>query len=174
MFFLTFNFFLIGTIIFLLIMLSWVWPPDSPWAPWWKTDKKMARIACKLAKINSKDVVYELGSGDGTFLIVAASEFGAKARGIEIDPLRFLISKIKTLFLKKERISFKRENFFNTNLSEASVVFVYLVPKTLEKLEEKFKKELKKETRVISFRYKMNLPLLVSDKENEISVYSIK
>lgn len=174
MFFLIFNIFLIGVIVFLLIILSWVWPPDSPWAPWWRTNKKIARIACKLARINSKDVVYELGSGDGTFLIVAASEFGAKARGIEIDPLRLLISKIRTIFWKKEKIYFKRENFFKTNLSEASVIFVYLVPKTLKKLQEKFNKELKKGTRVISYRYELSLPSLVKDNKNGLNIYLIK
>src|ERR1035437_8688489 len=79
---------------FLLLLLSMFWPPDSPWAPWWRTDKKVARAACKLANISAKDNVYELGSGDGTFLSVVAREFGAKGTGVEIDPLRFVTSTL--------------------------------------------------------------------------------
>ena len=83
-------------IIILFILLSFVWPPDSPWSPWWRTNRKVARAACRLAKISDKDVVYELGSGDGEFILIASREFGAKrAIGIEIEHTRFLISNIK-------------------------------------------------------------------------------
>src|SRR3989338_2439293 len=92
--FLLFNFSLLGIIMILLIFLSWVWPPDSPWSPWWKTSKKTARAMCELANIKREDVIYELGSGDGTSLIIAAKEFGARGIGIEIDPLRYYLSKI--------------------------------------------------------------------------------
>src|SRR3989338_5632638 len=81
-------------ILFLLLLLSMFWPPDSPWAPWWRTNKKTARAMCKLAKIDEADTVYDLGSGTGTALIVAAREFGARGIGIEIDPLRFIISTL--------------------------------------------------------------------------------
>ena len=47
-------------IVILLILLTFVWPPDSPWSPWWRTDKKAARIAAKLANISKKDIVYEV------------------------------------------------------------------------------------------------------------------
>ena len=87
-----------------------------------------------------------MGSGDGTALITAAKEFGAKGIGIEIDPLRYWISKIR---IQRNGLSKKikvlRKNFFKQNIRDADVVFVYLVPKTLEKLLPKFKKELKKE-----------------------------
>src|SRR3990170_9050517 len=84
---------LLAVILFLLFLLSMVWPPDSPWSPWWRTNIKTARIAFKLAGLKESDTVYELGSGEGIVLITAAKEFGAKGVGIEIDPLRFYISK---------------------------------------------------------------------------------
>ncbi|MBU4099505.1 hypothetical protein KJ980_07710, partial [Patescibacteria group bacterium] len=62
------------TLVLLFFLLSMVWPPDSPWSPWWRTDNKRARLICKLAKVNDKDVVYDLGSGDGALLITAAKE----------------------------------------------------------------------------------------------------
>lgn len=149
-----------------------IWPPDSPWAPWWRTNKKVARAMCRLAKIEKDDIVYDLGSGDGTALIVAAKEFGAKGVGIEIDPLRAFIATLMIYINKvSQKITIKRRNFFDVDISEASVVFVYLVPKALNRLLPKFKKELKKGTRIVSYRYEISLPLKKYDKENEIRLY---
>ena len=166
---------LVLAVIFLLFLLSMVWPPDSPWAPsYWETSEKTAREICKLAKISEKDIIYDLGSGNSTVLIIAASEFGARGVGIEIDPLRFFISKIKIRFKKLDsKIKILRKNFFDVNISEASVVNVYLVPKALERLKPKFLKELKPGTRLVSYRYKIDLPLIKYDKESEIRLYSI-
>jgi len=161
-------------IIFLFILLSWVWPPDSPWAPWWKTNKKTARAMCRLAKMNKNDIVYDLGSGDGTALIVASREFEVKGVGVEIDPLRAFIS---TLMIRINRVQGKikiiRKNFYDVDISRASVVFVYLVPKALNRLLPKFRKELKPGTKIISYRYKMNLPLKDQDEKNQLMLYII-
>ena len=151
-----------------------VWPPDSPWAPWWRTSKKTARAMCRLAKVTKEDNVYDLGSGEGTALVIAAKEFGAAGVGVEIDPLRFLFSK---LLINRNGLSnnvkIKKGNFFNQDIFKASVIFVYLVPKTLDRLLPKFKKELKKGTRIVSFRYEMNLPLKQYDEKSEIRLYII-
>lgn len=168
------NAVLLLIILFLLLLLSMFWPPDSPWAPWWRTNKKIARAMCRLAKISKKDVLYDLGSGTGTALIVAAKEFGAKGVGIEIDPLRAFIS---SMLLCSNRLSDKvkivRKNFFDVNISRASVVFVYLVPKALERLKPKLLKELTLGTLLVSYRYKISLPLLRYDKKNDIYLYKI-
>lgn len=158
----------------LLIPLSWIWPPDSPWAPNWRTKRKTARAAFKLAKVKKGDVVYELGSGEATALMVAAQEFGAKGVGIEIEPFRFFLSRL-TVWEKgfNEQITLKRGNFYKEDLSEATVLYLYLVPQTLNRLIPKFKKELKKGTRIISYKYEMNLPLKKEDKENELRLYVI-
>ena len=162
------------TILFLFFLLSMVWPPDSPWAPWWRTSKKTARAMCKLANIQKEDVVYDLGSGEGTALLIAARDFGATGVGVEIDFSRVIFSKI---ILKinglSNRVKIKRGNLFNHDISMASVIFVYLVPKTLDRLLPKFKKELKRGTRIVSYKYEMNLPLKKYDKENQIRLYII-
>ncbi len=151
------------------------WPPDSPWAPWWRTNKKTARAVCRLVGISSKDIVYELGSGDGTFLAVAAKEFGAKGVGIEIDPLRFIVSTFMIHIIGvQDKVKIIKNNFFNVNISTASVIFVYLVPKALERLRPKFLKELRDGALLASFKYKINLPLVTYDKKNDIYLYKIK
>jgi cyclopropane fatty-acyl-phospholipid synthase-like methyltransferase len=151
-----------------------VWPPDSPWAPWWRTNKKTALAICRLAKVKKGDLIYDLGSGDGTALITAAKKFGANGVGIEIDPLRYWISKIRIQRNElSKRIKVIKQNFFKQDIKAADVVFVYLVPKALEKLLPKFKKELKKGTRIVSYVYEINLPLKEYDKKNRIRLYII-
>ncbi|MBI2613862.1 MAG: class I SAM-dependent methyltransferase [Candidatus Levybacteria bacterium] len=168
------NIILLIIIFFLLLLLSMFWPPDSPWAPWWRTNKRTARAMCRLAKISKKDVIYDLGSGTGTLLLIAAKEFGARGVGIEIDPLRAVISTLALHSAKvRDKIIIKKKNFFNVDLSNATVIFVYLVPKALERLKPKFLKELKPGTRVVSYRYKISLPLSSYDRANNIYLYKI-
>jgi len=153
-----------------------IWPPDSPWSPWWRTSDKNIRRALKLAGVKSSDVVYDLGSGDGRSLIIAAKEFKAHAVGIEIDPLRFYLSKLLIkLSGLSNKIKLRRENFLKSDFSDATVVFVYLVPKALERLRPKLLKELKRGTRIVSVKYEIDLPLVkvISHGSNKIRLYKI-
>lgn len=166
--------FLIPLIIILFTALSWIWPPDSPWAPWWRTKNKTAKAAFRLAKISKNDIVYELGSGEATALIIAAKEFGAFGVGIEIEPIRYYLSRF-TIWRRRlgNKIKIIRGDIFKEDISEATVIYVYLVPKTLNRLIPKFKKELKKGSLIISYKYELNLPLIKEDKENELRLYKI-
>lgn len=156
-------------------MLSMFWPPDSPWAPWWRTDKNTARAMCLMAKVGKNDIVYDLGCGDGEALSVAAKEFGAKGVGIEIDPLRYLFSRIRFKINGcGKKIKIIKKNFYDVNISQASVIFVYLVPRALERLKPKLLKELKNGTLLVSYRYKANLPFVAYDKDNDIYLYKVK
>lgn len=151
-----------------------VWPPDSPWSPWWRTSPKIARIQCKLAKVKKGDVVYDLGSGEGTALIIAAKEFGATGVGLEIDPFRVLTSKLSIRFTNlAEKIKIYRKNFFEVDVSDATVVIMYLIPKTLARLRPKLLEELKPGTRIVTFVYRIDLPLIAKDEKNEVYVYEI-
>jgi len=173
MIFFLFNLSLILLIIFLLLIVSALWPPESPWAPWWRTNKKTAKAIIDLGKIGKGSMVFDLGCGDGEVLIAAAKK-GAKGVGIEIDPLRFWIAKFRA---KRNGVSsdlkFIRGSFFDQNISEANIIVVYLIPKTLNKLLPKFKKELKKETKIISFRYEMNMKPTKVDRKNSLFLYII-
>ncbi len=161
-------------IIVLLIILTFVWPPDSPWSPWWRTNKKVARAAAKLAGISSKDIVYELGSGDGEFILAAVSEFGAKKGvGIEIEHTRYIISKIKKQISKVENVEFVRKDFKEVKLTEATVVYFYLVPAVIKRILPKLKKELKPGTKIVSLKYKVPLEVVKEDKKNKLYLYKI-
>lgn len=142
---------------FLLILLSFVWPPDSPWSPWWRTNSKTANAIIELAKIGPKDIVYELGSGDGQFLLTVAKKTGAKCVGIEIDPLRYWVSKSRVRLAKLDnKIMVVRSDFFKVDISDATVVYMYLVPNALKKLRPKFVKELKRGTKLVSLKYELD------------------
>lgn len=163
------------SLVFLLVILSWVWPPDSPWAPWWRTNKKTALAICKLVNLKKEDVIYDLGCGDAEVLITAAKKFGTKGVGMEIDLLRSIIARSRVrLEGVSDRVKIKRANFFKEDISEATVVIVYLVPKALQKLLPKFKKELKKGTRIVSFRYDIEgLKIKEVDNKNNLRLYVI-
>lgn len=159
-------------IIILLIVLTFVWPPDSPWSPWWRTNKKVAKRACSLAGVSRKDVVYELGSGDGEFILTAAEKFYAKnAVGIEIDYSRYLLSEIKRKLRRVDNAKFIRSDFKKIKLHEASVVYFYLVPRVIKRILPKLKKELRPGTKIISYRYEM--PLVLIKKKDGLYLYKI-
>ncbi len=129
---------------------------------------------CKLAKVTQRDTVYDLGCGDGTALLIAVKEFGAKGVGIEIDPLRYWIAKVRAkINCVSDRVIFRRKNFFDEDLDLATVIFVYLVPKTLSRLQIKFQNELQKNTKIVSYRYQMNLPLVDKDKKHQLYLYKV-
>lgn len=159
-----------------------VWPPDSPWAPFWTTKPHVARRMCELAKVNEKTLIYDLGCGTGTAIGIAAKYFHASCVGIEIDPLRYVISWININWRWKvgDRVTVVRDNFFNIDLSSADIFFIYLIPNALKRLTPKFLKEVKKGAIFVSYVYEMpiglfgdKLTLLEHDKRNRIFVYRI-
>jgi len=122
--------------------------------------------------VKEGDVVYDLGSGDGALLITAAKEFGARSVGIEIDPSRVWISKIMIWASGQGKsVKIERKNFFEADITDASVVFMYLVPKTLGRLKGKLLKELKPGTRIVTFVYRIDLPVVHEDLKNEIYLH---
>lgn len=173
------SFFIINTLILailcvLLIFLSWIWPPDSPWAPWWRTNDTVADAACRLAGVSSTDIVYELGSGEGNMLLVAAKKYHAIGVGIEIDYFRaFLAKMVIAVRGYTQDITIIRGNLFHEDISQATMVFVYLVPKTLQRLLPKLEKELKPGTRIVSLRYPLSLPMVKEDKKHALFLYRI-
>jgi len=178
MLFILINIFLVLFSIFLLIILWCVWPPDSPWTPWWRTNTKKAIAAGKLAKITANDIVYELGSGDANFLVAVCKKFGCRGVGIEIDFIRTVQAKINAHKNGvNKNIRLERGSFYNYKLNEATVIFCYLVPRVLEKLKPQLLAQLKKGTRIISYRYKiketLKIKLVGLDKKNEIYLYKI-
>src|SRR4029079_1399745 len=106
--------------------------------------------------VTKNDVVYDLGSGDGRIPITAAKTYGARGVGIDIDPQR---SKAATENLNNsgvgDRVKFLNQDLFTTDISEATVVTLYLLPSLNLKLLPKLNKELKPGTRIVSHAFDM-------------------
>jgi len=122
----------------------------APWVPMRSQDIKSF---LKLARIQSGQTVYDLGSGDGR-LIIAAAKTGAISTGFEISILPFIISLIRVIFLPanlKSRVRIKFKNFFKADLSDADLVYVFLSQEKHNQLREKFEKELSSGAKVITY-----------------------
>ena len=107
----------------------------------------------ELADIRRGETVYDLGCGDGRLLIEANHEYGAKAIGIELSPFFYRLAKIKTLSCGND-VKVIRGNVFEFDFSDADVVFCYLMPKPMKKLESRFR-NLKQGCRIISYRFEI-------------------
>ena len=110
----------------------------------------------KMADVKKGDIVYDLGSGDGRIAIMAAQKFGARSVGIDIDPER--IKEANENAVKAgvtNQVRFRNEDLFRANISEATVVTLYLLDSLNEKLRPKLWTDLKPGTRVVSHAFQM-------------------
>lgn len=119
----------------------------APWFPTWSRD--ISRFL-KLAEIKPGQKFYDLGCGDGK-LVFAAAGAGAEAVGFEISLLPYLIALSRSFSIKNSKILFK--DFWNQNLSDADIVYIFLTPKVNPKAKEKLQKELKTGARVIAYAW---------------------
>lgn len=138
------------------------------WAPTRRKDYE--RIA-SLIDWQSEKVFFDLGSGTGDLLFFLSKKYGIKCVGIEISPIFYLYSKIKSLFYKRVKIYFG--NFFKFNLSDADIIYAFLHPKLLKRLKEKINKEAKKNVLVIisCWPFENIEPLKINKKQKEVSYY---
>jgi tRNA G37 N-methylase Trm5 len=126
--------------------------PDVIYVP---TPQEVVEAMLQMANVTAKDVVYDLGSGDGRIPITAAQKFGATAIGIDINPVRV---KEATENLAKttlgNKVKFLNQDLFETDLSPATVITLYLLPSLNLKLMPKLK-QLKPGTRIVSHSFDM-------------------
>jgi len=128
--------------------------PDVIFVP---TPQEVVDAMLKLAKVSKNDVIYDLGSGDGRIPITAARTYGARAVGIDIDPQRIkeATENLKTAGVG-DRVRFLNQDLFTTDISEATVVTLYLLGPLNVKLIPKLNKELKPGTRIVSHAFDMS------------------
>lgn len=140
-------------------------------APWFPTRKKDFDRIAKLAELRPGMLFYDLGSGSGEMLFYLSKKYNVNCIGIEISPLLFLYSKIKSLFYNKVKI--KYGNLYKHNISEADVVYVFLLPKVYSELKNKIDKELKKGAKLILSCWPFNSwkPNKINKKENAITYF---
>jgi SAM-dependent methyltransferase len=122
--------------------------PDVRYEP---STENMTRAMLKLAKVKKGDVLYDLGSGDGRIVIMAAKEFGATGVGIDIDIERIQEARENARKAGVEgKVEFRLGDLFEENVSRATVVTLYLQQWINVKLRPKLLRELKPGTRIVS------------------------
>lgn len=129
--------------------------PDVIYVP---TPQEVVNAMLQLAGVTEKDVVFDLGCGDGRIPITAVKNFNAaRAVGIDIDPQRIHEAEmnLKTAGVSPDRVKFINGDLFTTDISSASVVTLYLLPSLNLKLMPKLKSELKPGTRIVSHAFDM-------------------
>ena len=108
------------------------------------------------ARVTQNDTVYDLGCGDGRFVITAAKIFGARGVGVDIDPFRVQESRENARKAGvTDRVRFIEQDLFQTDIGEATVVALYLSADLNLKLRPKLFQELKPGTRILSHEFSM-------------------
>lgn len=142
-----------GILLGCLIGLSWFAGTDAPYVP---TKMGHIRKILKLAGVKKGKKFYELGSGDGR-VVIEAAKLKADSMGIEQSWLRVLYSRYKAAKLASHfrcgNATFKHGDIFKRSYQDADILYIYLLPKGVKRLEDKLKKELKKGTIVITQTY---------------------
>jgi SAM-dependent methyltransferase len=145
--------------------------------PYWPSPPHVVAEMLQIAKVGPKDLVYDLGCGDGRIVIAAVRDHGARGVCIDIDPERIREAQQNA---KAEgvddRIEFRTQDLFEADLTGATVVTLYLWPEVNVRLRPKLQRELKPGTRTISYMHDMgdwkpDRTITVIDDGKQSSVY---
>ena len=145
----------------LLALFAWSVLPVAVWSgcarvpgvevPDVRTPPEVVIEILRLAHVGPDDVVYDLGSGDGRIPIAAARDFGARGVGIELDP-DLVAESVRNARRARvaDRTRFLEQNIFDADISEATVVVLYLSPDLNLRLRPKLLAQLKPGSRIVS------------------------
>jgi hypothetical protein len=131
--------------------------------PTLSTGNKAVEKILESINLKGKKKFYDLGSGNGRVVSCLAEKYPElECVGIEYNITAHCHAKIRNLF-SKNKVSYWRKNFFKIDLGDADVIYVYLYPPVMERLEAKFAKELRKGTLVVmnSFPLKTKEPKMI-------------
>lgn len=120
------------------------------YVPFVRTPRKVRKKMIDAAKLTDGEKVFDLGCGDGSILLDALAEKKVDAIGIEGSWIVFQLAKLRR-WLSHEKLLLLHQNFFNASVKDADVVFCYLWPSVMQRLQNKFEQELKPGARVISY-----------------------
>jgi hypothetical protein len=161
-------------ILIVIIAVSIIWPLllGAAWSP---TSVRVVDRMLEMAEIVSGDIVYDLGSGDGRIVMEAARKYQAKGVGIEVDPLRVIWSVINVYLMRLNgSVKIVWGNIFHQDISDATIITLFLWQRTNQKLKNKLLSELKPGTRVVSYIWTFDDWIPVSaDEYNRVYLYII-
>jgi SAM-dependent methyltransferase len=128
--------------------------PDVHYEP---TPQLIVEELLKMAEVNQNDILYDLGCGDGRFVITAAKKYGARGVGIDIDPQRIKES-VQNAYISgvTDKVKFIEGDLFDMDIREATLVSLFLLPELNLQLRPKLLKDLKPGSRVVSHEFDMD------------------
>ncbi len=139
----------------LLLALSVAWA-QTPRAPYAATPPDVVERMLTLAKVGPQDVVYDLGSGDGRIVIAAAQKFGTRGVGVDIDPVRVEEARANAARAGVEQlVTFRVQDALDTDVSDATIVALYLVSALNVKLRPRLTAQLRPGARIVSHNFAM-------------------
>src|SRR3989339_919358 len=170
---------ILGSVFFLIAIFYFIIVPFSSLindltrrntAPYVSSRRRAIKMMIKMADIKAGETVYDLGCGDGRLVFEASKIKGSKCVGIEVNPCVFLLAWVKGKTLGSSAV-IKKEDLFAMDLSQADVIFTYLLPRMMWELEDKIIKEAGKNVRIIanSFEFK-KLKCLKEERDGKIVV----
>ncbi len=166
-----FILFSVITILFILIAsAAYAGFRAAPWVPTWGKD--FDRVV-RLADLKSGEIVYELGAGEGRLLLQFAHTPAAEITGFEISLVPYAIAWLRVRRLRP-RVSVRFKDFFKIDFSQANVIFCFLTPPAMRKLQLKFAAECKPGTRIISYAFSIpgwTPDVMDKPKPNAMAIY---
>ena len=152
--------------------------PSKNAGPYVPSPQSVVADMLRYAEVGPQDFLIDLGSGDGRIVLTAAKVFGARGFGVEIK--EELVKRANEAARKEgiaDRVKFVQQDLFKTDLSQATVVTLYLLPDTVVLLKDKFLAELKPGTRIVSHDYPLTgwIPekYLQMDLEDKIQISGV-
>ena len=138
----------------LLILAGMVILPIFFGAPWHPLLPGTIRRILRFADVRPGETVCDLGCGEGRVLITSAKEFSTKAIGVEIDPIKVLISRLLArIHGVEDKVKIVRGNLFDFDPGSADVLYLYLTHQAMDKLFPDILKKLKPSVRIVSYRF---------------------
>jgi len=136
-------------------------------APFIPTPPPVVSAMLEAARVGPRDVVYDLGSGDGRIVIEAAKAFGAHGVGVELDPRLIDEARLRVA----GRVRFERRDLFEVDLRPATVVTLYLLPEMNARLRPKLQQELRPGARIVAHSFA--IPGWLPERRIEVGERSI-
>jgi len=143
-----------SAVLAVLLLASVPQPPHTPDIHFAATPQPVADAMLKLAHVTPDDVVYDLGSGDGRIVILAAQKYGARSVGVEINPQLVEVSRqVAREGDVADRATFVAGDLFTADISKATVVTLWLSTTVNQRLEGKLRQELRPGARIVSRQF---------------------
>lgn len=126
---------------------------DVPYVP---TPQEVVNRMLEIAKVTGKDFVMDLGCGDGRMLVTAASRYGSRGFGVDLNPVRIKEATENAARAKVgDKVQFEVRNLFDTPIKDADVLTMYLLPSVNLQLRPRILDEMKPGSRIVSHAFNM-------------------